>query len=236
LVILTGKVIIGLGNMPDIFISEEEQKETPEVEPFVPEAIPEKPQYNETGNVANPLSAFIFHPKKIKFETKEGEEKVILVVRRHPITNLRWIVPAVLMVFAPLILSYVPFLSFLPKNFQIVTVLLWYLGTFAFTLLSFITWYFNVHIVTDERIIDIDYFNLVYKEVSDANLDKIQDVTYKMGGVARTMMNFGDVVIQTASEVPNFTFEAVPKPDKIAKILQELTVEEQKEAMEGRIR
>lgn len=236
MVILTGRVIIGLGNMPDIFISEEENKKTPEVKPFVPEEIKEKPQYNETGKVVNPLSSFIFHPKRIKFETKEGEEKVILVIRRHPATNLKWIIVSVLLVFAPLILSYVPFLSFLPKEFQTLVVLLWYLVTFAFSLLNFISWYFNVHIVTDERIIDIDYFNLIYKEVSDANIDKIQDVTYKMGGVARTMMNFGDVVIQTASEVPNFVFEAVPKPDKVAKILQDLRLEEQKEAIEGRVR
>ena len=52
---------------------------------------------------------------------------------------------------------------------------------------------FNVYIVTDERIIDIDFYNLIYKEVSDANIDKIQDVTYKMGGVVRTLFNYGDV-------------------------------------------
>ena len=101
---------------------------------------------------------------------------------------------------------------------------------------SFLTWFFNVYIVTDERIIDIDFYNLIYKEVSDANIDKIQDVTYKMGGVIRTLFNYGDVMVQTASEVPNFEFLAVPKPDKVAKVLQDLRIEEQQEAIEGRVR
>ena len=70
----------------------------------------------------------------------------------------------------------------------------------------------------------------------DANIDKIQDVTYKMGGVIRTLFNYGDVMIQTASEVPNFDFLAVPYPDKVAKVLQDLRTEEQQEAIEGRVR
>ena len=43
-------------------------------------------------------------------------------------------------------------------------------------------------------------------------------------------------MIQTASEVPNFDFLAVPYPDKVVKVLQDLRVEEQQEAIEGRIR
>ena len=137
---------------------------------------------------------------------------------------------------APSILSVFPILDFLPANFQLVSVLGWYLITTAFVLESFLTWFFNVYLVTDERIIDIDFYNLIYKEVSDANIDKIQDVTYKMGGVVRTLFNYGDVLIQTASEVPNFEFLAVPMPDKVARVLQDLRIEEEQEKLEGRVR
>jgi hypothetical protein len=57
-----------------------------------------------------------------------------------------------------------------------------------------------------------------------------------MGGVVRTIFNYGDVLIQTASEVPNFEFLAVPKPDQVVKVLQDLRIEEQQEAIEGRVR
>lgn len=223
--------------MPDIFISEETKKEKPTPGPHLSKEPKTKPQREKShGPTHNPLSAFCYYPENINFETKESKEKVVLLLRQHPITNIKWVLIAMLMILAPLVLGVFPILSFLPSDFQFIAVLIWYLVTTAFVIQSFLTWFFNVYIVTDERIVDIDFYNLVYKEVSDANIEKIQDVTYKMGGVVRTLFNYGDVLIQTASEVPNFEFLAVPKPDKVAKILQDLRIEEEQEKLEGRIR
>ena len=188
------------------------------------------------ANIYNPLGSFCYFPQRVDFETKEAEEKVVLLLRKHPITNTGWIIIAVLMIMAPLTLSRFPIISFLNPNFQLIAVLGWYLITLAFIIESFLSWFFNVNIVTDERIVDIDFHNLVYKEVSDANIDRIQDVTYKMGGVIRTIFNYADVYVQTAAEVPAFEFLAVPKPDKVARILQDLRIEEEQEKLEGRVR
>jgi hypothetical protein len=57
-----------------------------------------------------------------------------------------------------------------------------------------------------------------------------------MGGAIRTIFNYGDVLVQTAGEVPNFDFLAVPNPDKVVKVLQELRIEEEIEKIEGRVR
>lgn len=158
-----------------------------------------------------------------------------MLLRRHPITNLRWIFLAILMSLAPLLLASFPIIDFLPSNFRFVAILGWYMITLAFVFESFLSWFFNVNIVTDERIVDIDFVNLIYKEISDADIDKIQDVTVKVGGVAQTMFNYGDVYIQTASEKPRFEFLSVPKPEDVAKILQELRIEEKQEELEGRV-
>ena len=223
--------------MPDIFISEEPKKENLKPEPHLSESPKTKTQKGKfSGPTHNPLAAFCYYPENINFETKESKEKVVLLLRQHPITNVKWILIAILMILAPVVLGAFPILSFLPSNFQFIAVLIWYLVTTAFVIQSFLTWFFNVYIITDERIVDIDFYSLIYKEVSDANIDKIQDVTYKMGGVVRTLFNYGDVLIQTASEVPNFEFLAVPKPDQVAKILQDLRIEEEQEKLEGRIR
>lgn len=183
-----------------------------------------------------PLASFLMHPNGVTFETRESEEKIILFLRRHLITNVPWIITTIIMLLAPIFITNTTVLDSVPSNFEFIFVLIWYLITTAYFLESFLTWFFNVYIVTDERIIDIDFYNLIYKEVSDANIDKIQDVTYKMGGVVRTLFNYGDVLIQTASEVPNFDFLAVPYPDKVVKVLQDLRIEEQQEALEGRVR
>lgn len=225
--------------MPDIFISdikEEENKvdSTPEVSVSKP-----KPKYKlekTTGHSHNPLAAFAFWPENVDFEAKDKEEEVVLLLRRHPITNLGWLLTSVVMVLAPGVLSKFPILDFLPDSYRFIAILGWYLIVTAYVLQNIISWLFNVQIVTDERIVDIDFSNLIYKQVSDANIDKIQDVTYKMGGVVRTLFNYGDVLVQTASEVPNFEFDAVPNPARVAKILQDLRIEEAEEAIEGRIR
>jgi len=44
------------------------------------------------------------------------------------------------------------------------------------------------------------------------------------------------VVIQTAAQVPKIEFEAVPNPDKVARVLRELRIEEEQEKLEGRVR
>ncbi len=214
--------------MPDIFINPTQEKEEVPEHKFARHKAP--------GHTHNPLAPYSYQPDYVNFETREKEEKVILLLRQHPIVLLPRLLLLILMLLAPLFLGAFPLLSFLPANFQLIAILGWYLVTTAFALESFLSWFFNVYLITDERIVDIDFLNLLYKEVSDANIDKIQDVTYKMGGAVRTLFNFGDVLIQTASEVPNFEFLAVPKPDEVVKILQELRIEEEQEKLEGRVR
>ncbi len=228
--------------MPDIYISRDLEKSDKPVETksktdVSPKKVEdEKTPFKKRLSVRrHPFLAYSFMPKNIDFETKTKEEKVVLLLRRHPITNVKWIIVFILMLFAPMLLSVFPILDFLPSSFQFISVLGWYMITAAFLIENFLSWFFNVNIITDERIIDIDFPNLIYKEVSEAKIDQIQDVTYKMGGAIRTIFNYGDVLIQTAGEVPNFDFSAVPKPDKVAKILQELRTEEEIEKIEGRV-
>ena len=184
----------------------------------------------------NPLGSIIFCPENLKFESMDSEEKVVLFLRKHFVTNIPWMLMSAVLFLIPSFISGLELFNEIPSNFKFVFILIWYLIATAYTLESFLTWFFNVYIVTDERVIDVDFYNLIYKEVSDANIDRIQDVTYNMGGVVRAMFNYGDVLIQTASEVPNFEFLAVPQPDKVVRVLQDLRIEEQQEAIEGRVR
>lgn len=232
--------------MPDIYISEDKKNKKVSAKPKT--SKPKAPKKEERlkilkreierKNVKTKVlfSSYCSYPKHVDFESREQDEEIVLFLRKHPITNLRWIFIGVLMIFAPLMLKVLPFLSFMPSNFQFIAILGWYLITSAFLLENFFTWFFDANIVTDERIVDIDFKNLIYKQVSDTNIDKIQDVTYKMGGAARAVFNYGDVLIQTAGEVPNFEFLGVPNPDKVAKVLQELRIEEEVEKLEGRVR
>lgn len=188
----------------------------------------------EILNIKNSfLSGFVAYPQSTSFETQEEKEKIILLLRQHFITNIHWILMVILMLFAPLILSVIPLIDFLPARFQFMTVLIWYLFTLAYFLESSLSWYFNVYIVTDERVIDTDFYSLIYKHVSETKIDRIEDVTYIQGGFIQSMFNYGIVKIQTAGEIPELAFENVPQPAKIAKILNQLILQEEQEMLEG---
>lgn len=199
-------------------------------------SLDEEDRHSLPGHSHNPFASYCYYPDKVNFINQDSEEKVILLLRRHPITNLGWILISFLMIVAPSFLSVFSPFALLPGDYQLVLTLVWYLITSAFILESFLKWFYNVNIVTDERIIEVDFFNLFYREMTDANIDQIQDVTPRVGGGIRTFFNYGDVLIQTASAIPLITFEAVPNPDKVARVLRDLRIEEEEEKLEGRVR
>jgi len=110
----------------------------------------------------------------------------------------------------------------LPHPYPTALLLLWYLMTFAFGLERFLNWYFNVYIVTDRRIVDIDFNGLLYKNISECSHDRVQDVTYKTGGLLQTLFDFGDVYIQTAAEQREFEFRSIPQPGHVHDIVTDL--------------
>ena len=200
---------------------------------FIPEGVD---VHKLPYHTHNPLSAYCLYPDGVSFFNEDPEEKIILLLRRHPMTNLSWITLVFLMIIAPAFFTIFPPFELLPSRFQIIITLIWYLVTASFALEGFLKWFFHVNIITDERIIEVDFLSLFYREMTDANIDQIQDVTPKVGGAIRTFFNFGDVDVQTAAAIPQITFEAVPEPDKVVKVLRELRIQEEVEHLEGRIR
>ncbi len=218
--------------MPDIFINPEEGKEVHHkkakkhhnpsshlnAKTEVKHVTHEDSQYHSHHS----LSSFCYYPHDVSFINQEPEEEVVLLVRRHPFTNTGWILVTVLMAVGPLFLDFFPILSFMPGRFQLVALLIWYLVALATFVQGFLSWFFSVNIITNKRVVDVDFVNLIYRRITDAEIGKIEDVTVQMGSVVRTLFDYGDVLIQTAAEIPEVEFEGVPHPDQIDKILSEL--------------
>ncbi len=223
--------------MPDLYVSKHEkrEKESHQEDKKKPKKEVKKTEI-DLEETSSSVASFATKPAGVHFETQADEEEIMLLLRKHWITNFPWLIVGILLILAPLALRWFPLLSFLPTNYQLMAVIIWYLLTTIIIFERFLTWYFNANIITDERIIDIDFSNLIYKEISDAKIDKVQDVTYRMGGAIRTLFHYGDVYIQTAGTEPNFEFLAVPKPEQVVKILNQLREEEEREFLEGRVK
>lgn len=228
--------------MPDIFVDQQKHtnstktaKTAKKVVKNIPtEAESTEPSIQEKSKtstlwqrIKQPLTAYVVNPPKMHFESQEEEEQVILLLRKHPITNIPWIVSGVLMLLAPIVIF--PLFSFLnpfpnlPLTYQFVFTLFWYVVTFGVILANYLSWFFNIYLVTTERIVDVDFRNLVYRQLSSTRVARVQDVTYKVSGVIRSIFDYGDVFIQTAGTEENFVFEAAPKPQEVVKTIGELT-------------
>jgi len=185
--------------------------------------------YNITGHTKSSLSSLLINPDIFDFEERDSDEKILLVARPHWFTNVPWIITTILLIFIPGLIKFVPIFVNIPNKFQILGIFVWYLITFAFAFEKFISWYFDVYIITNDRVIDIAFNNLIDKKFSQAKITMIQDITSRVIGVGQTMLNYGTVYIQTAAEVAEIQFELVPNPEKIIKVLQVIKEEGDKE-------
>ncbi len=190
----------------------------------------------QTMGARHLFTSFATFPPSICFETQDEGENVVMFLRQHPIVNLSWIVVAVFMLTLPSIFAFFPPYANLPASYQFVVSAGWYLFVSGFVLAKFMGWFFNIYIVTDERIVDVDFLNIFFRRISTAKIEEIQDVNVTSSGAMETFFGYGNVFIQTAAEVSQFEFLSVPKPDLVGKILNRMIDLEEQEKIEGRVK
>lgn len=183
----------------------------------------------------NPLLSFAAKPLNTSFATQDPEEQLVLLLRKHPITQVPWIMSAIIATVLPLLIDFAVFVPFIPISYYSAIGIGWYLMILVFIFQAFISWYYNVFIITDERLIDVDFYSLLYRNITSAQLKNIEDVTSTATGTLQTMFDYGTVIVQTAGAKPEIEFEDVPRPNVIVQLLNELLVEEEVEEIEGRV-
>lgn len=86
---------------------------------------------------------------------------------------------------------------------------------------SYISWYFSVYIVTDQRLLQVTQKGLWTRSVVDIGLSQIQMVSYEVAGFNQTILGFGTIMMQTF--VGDLVIHEVHHPEKIQqKILKVL--------------
>jgi len=188
----------------------------------------------EGGICTNHWHSYMIQPVGLEYESQLDGEKILLFLRQHPIVNVSWIFFAIVMFFAPFILTpFFPPFQLLPVNYQFVLFLFWALFIFGFVVEHILMYLFNSFIVTNQRIIDVDFYSLIYKTVSYAQLERIEDVDTQVGGVLFSLIDAGNIEVQTAAEVPQFEIDIIPHPAKVARLINELTMKTEN-AMRGK--
>ncbi|MDP2692422.1 MAG: PH domain-containing protein [bacterium] len=164
---------------------------------------------------------------------QKSYEKVKFALRRHPIT----FIPQLLLLTVALVvpaLVYLMISNIYPELFDserlyalgIIAGSIYYLSVLLFGYGSFIDFYLDVWIVTNDRVVDIEQFGLFSRTISELDLFRIQDVTTDVHGLFSTIFKYGDVTLKTASTNLSIVFKNVPDPNHIRMQLLELAHED----------
>lgn len=90
---------------------------------------------------------------------------------------------------------------------------------FVVTLFTYIAGYVysnSAILVTSDKVAQILYKNLVDRKISQLSLGDIQDVTVDQSGLLARIFKYGTLIIETAGEQNNFTFNYTPYPYQCA--------------------
>lgn len=150
-------------------------------------------------------------------------EKVLKIYRRDLFILFKRVIVFVVLMLLPAVFFYIFSLVFDQFIFQgpvayplcIIFVSSYYLFLWLFSFFSFIDYYLDVWIITNERIIDIQQRGFFSRIISEQRLYRIQDVTSEVNGWLPTIFKYGNVYIQTAGSQQRFFFQEVPNPDLI---------------------
>lgn len=165
-------------------------------------------------------------PHKL-FPSQQDKEKIYLVFREHwfrlaikfSVVILLGLLPVAIRIFFPGLMLYIP------EEYREVVVLftqLYYLGLLLAGFLIWALYYLNLGIVSEYRLVDIDQLGLLKHEVSELNLDSIEDVTSETIGLFGNILNYGTVYIQTAGATERFEFDKIYNPKMVAGIILSL--------------
>jgi uncharacterized membrane protein YdbT with pleckstrin-like domain len=167
-------------------------------------------------------------PAGIGFIEQEPNEHIELFLRQHAIVNLGWIVASIVAFFVPVLLLQIDlrtgtnFFLKIPLQFDIALAVLWYLLLIAYILENFLFWYFNIYIVTNVHLVDVDFYSLMYRKVTEIELKDIENVSSTVKGFFGPLFNFGDVIVETAGNHQDIEFLRVPRPDFVADRIEDL--------------
>ena len=173
------------------------------------------------------FSSYIVRPTDCSFEGQDPEEKILLLLRAHPITNIPWILLSLALFAFPFFLPIaLPFtgldLNLIPSAFQLIYLIINYLLVLLVAFEGFLNWYFNATLITNEKIVDIDFEHLLYKAVNLAPLAKIEEADSVTAGILGTIFNFGNVKVQTAGAKVAIEMEKITHAAQVADMVLDL--------------
>lgn len=104
------------------------------------------------------------------------------------------------------------------------------LVTLGYIIWIVIDWWNDTYTVTRDRIIDVEKLPLFLSEQRrEAQLSDIQDIRLEINSPLEMILDFGDIIVQTAASEGAFTFDHIPNPRAVKEEINRRLVEWRRE-------
>ncbi|MCX6809569.1 MAG: hypothetical protein NTZ65_02370 [Candidatus Berkelbacteria bacterium] len=133
---------------------------------------------------------FVYIPQAV-FANQKDDERIFVVARRHAIDFVISSWALVILVIAPIfvfslgaksILQSVIFTDVLSRDITVIFFLLYFLMLAIIFMTSWIGYYYNLLIISEEGIIEVAQKGLFNREIYEVLFDQIEDVSYHTHG------------------------------------------------------
>lgn len=159
-------------------------------------------------------------------------ERVEAVIRKHWLVLLGDSIGLIIIYIIPFIIYWYFFDSAITIDFFIdqiyynptpsvlvFAVSAWTLLAWAKLFSIWTDYYLDVWFITNRRIVDIEQKGFFNRDVSTFRMERIQDVTVEINGIIATLLNFGNIHVQTAGESQEFIIKGIARPKHVKDII-----------------
>ena len=167
--------------------------------------------------------------KDMRLKDFKADEHILVVVRKHWFVFVKTILGLLILFLIPFF--FIPFLTiFVAEGGGPVTINAGY-GVFFASFWALVLWqmlfakwtdyYYDVWIVTNWRIIDIDQQGFFNRDIATLlNLDHIEDIKTYVDSVIGTFLNYGCIQVQTAAAQREFIIRNIANPREVERIIR----------------
>jgi len=177
----------------------------------------------------NIFKTFVKRPSNTNYQGSDTDETIEIVIRKSLYSLVQKFFVAVLLFVIPLVIP-----SFLAKatiykahvfdgSSILVLTLFFYLVAFGFIFETFLDWFFEVFLVTNKKVVDI---NEDCRSISETPLLNVQDVSSEISRGLGEILNIGNVSIQTAGKMTEFKIDMIDNPSVVRDTISDLVTKE----------
>lgn len=127
------------------------------------------------------------------FPGQHPGEKIEIVFRQHPIVMRK----AMLFGMVFVLLAVTPLYFFPLAQWAYRFMFLFFIFTAGYWFYWWISWFYSVYIVTDQRILEVKQKGFFNRKVREFRLEKVQNVNYHIKGLQAVLLRYGDITVQT---------------------------------------